>query len=203
MASKKILLEVLQDRNRVPPATHRPKREERRRDKSARGVRPVHLPSTQTLGIVLAGVVAIVTAYGIGFWRGHNRAGAPAQLSTTAADLLDLTKDARPPAQPVAGNAGAPKTEEVRWGVQLVSYEPSEKNKKLATDTRTELQKLGLPDPQAWEESASRGGMYFVTVGSFGTKEDQALAALVERVKGMPFGKEKAPFARARIRELQ
>src|SRR5262245_51259766 len=208
MASKKILLEVLTtDRNRMAPAPPRPKKEkeERRREKPARASRPLSLPhpTTQSLLLVLSGVVAVVVSYGLGFWRGRRAESTPPNLSTSvkAPDLLDQVRDE--PVAPKTLAAPAPatetpaKTEAVRYGVQLVSYNRSPRNEELAKRTSDELQKLGLPNVMAWQEGEKSGGGYFLTVGSFASKDDPALAALLERVKEMPFGKEKAPFAGA------
>ncbi|MCI0588463.1 MAG: hypothetical protein L0323_16655 [Planctomycetes bacterium] len=205
MASKKILLEVLTtDRNRVAPAPPRPKKDKEERRREKRASRPISLPhpTTQSLLLVLAGVVVMVVAYGVGFWRGRNAGSTPPDLSTAARvpDLLDRVGDEPVPPKPIAPNPPPAKSPSgLGWVVQLVSYEKSPKNETLALHVKDELTKAGLPHAGAWEV----GGMFVVTVGSFATKDDPALAALLARVKEMPFEREKAPFAGARIRELQ
>lgn len=206
MASKKILLEVLTtDRNRVAPAPPRTKKEkeERRREKPPRSSRPLSLPhpTTQGLLLVLACVVAIVVSYAVGFRVGRSADSTPPDLSTSAkvSDLLGPVPDERPPAPAVGETGSRAPAATSRWVVQLVSYDRSPRNEDLAKRTRDELQKLGLPDVEAFDFR----GKFIVTAGSFPSKEDAALGALLQRVKGMPFGTEKTPFAEARIRELQ
>ena len=204
MASKKILLEVLTaDRSRVAPASPRPKKEKEERRREKRASRPISLPhpSAPSLLLALGCVVAIVAAYGVGFWRGRDAGSTPPELSTSAKapDLLDQVRDERVPPKTIAPNPPAAKSPSgLRWVVQLVSYEKSPKNETLALHVKDELTKAGLPDAGAWEV----GGMFVVTVGSSATKDDPALTALLARVKGMPFEREKAPFAGARILTL-
>ncbi len=204
MASKKILLEVLTtDRNRVAPAPPRPKKEKEERRREKRASRPISLPhpTTQGLLLVLGGVVAIVASFGVGFWRGRNAKSTPPDLSTTAPDLLDQVRDEPLPPRSIAGNAPASESRQASYGVQLVSYEPGERNAERARGVRKELEALGLPNVMAWE-SIQTPKSIFITVGSSPSKDDAALAALLDRVKQMPFGKEKAPFAGATIRTL-
>ena len=205
MASKKILLEVLSaDRQRVasPP---RPRKEERRREKPARSIRPcsIPLPSTRGLLLVLGGVVAIVVSFGVGYWRGNRRAEAAPALQTKAADLWGEADGDPTPSKSIGGNANAGKSAaSPRWGIQLVSYEPGEKNVELARNVKKELAGLGLLDVEAWQTDPPGPRTIFLTVGSFLSKEDPALATLLEKVRTLSLGKEKAPFAGARVREL-
>src|SRR5262245_5777848 len=208
MASKKILLEVLStDRNRVAPPPPRPKKEkeERRREKPARASRPLSLPhpTPQSLLLVLPGVVVMVVAYGVGFWRGRNAASTPPDLSTSvrAPDLLDKVPDESPPPKPVAGEARPAEPRKASYGIQLVSYEPGERNAERARGVKKELETLGLPTVMAGESTQPPLSI-FITVGSFASEDDAALTTLLGRVKGMSFGKEKAPFSGATIRTL-
>ncbi|HKB15185.1 MAG TPA: hypothetical protein VKF62_03925 [Planctomycetota bacterium] len=206
MASKKILLEVLStDRNRVAPPPPRPKKEkeERRRERRASRPFPLPHPSAPTLVLALGCVVAIVAAYGVGFWRGRNAASTPPDLSTSvrAPDLLDKVPDESPPPKPVAGEARPAEPRKASYGIQLVSYEPGERNAERARGVKKELETLGLPNVMAWESTKPPLSI-FITVGSFASEDDAALTTLLGRVKGMSFGKEKAPFSGATIRTL-
>ncbi|MGH7151200.1 MAG: hypothetical protein ACREIU_10895 [Planctomycetota bacterium] len=207
MASKKILLEVLStDRNRMGPAPPRPRKEkeERRREKPPRSSRPLSLPhpTAQSLLLVLAGVVAVVVSYGVGFWRGRAAPSTPPDLSTKAPALLDQVPDEPVPPKSIGGDARPAEPKQVRYGLQLVSYEPGERNAERARGVKKELEALGLPSVMAWQNEPPGPRTVFITVGSFPSKEDAGLEALRERVRTMPFGTEKAPFAGATIRTL-
>jgi hypothetical protein len=206
MASKKILLEVLTaDRNRVGPAPPRPKKEKEERRREKRASRPISLPhpSAPSLLLALGCVVAIVAAYGVGFWRGQDAGSTPPELSTSAKapDLLDQVRDERVPPRPIAPEAAAAEPRKASYGVQVVSYEPGERNAERARGVKKELEALGLPNVMAWE-SIEAPKSIFITVGSSPSKDDPALSALLDRVKRMPFGKEKAPFSGATVRTL-
>ena len=206
MASKKILLEVLTaDRSRVAPASPRPKKEKEERRREKRASRPISLPhpSAPSLLLALGCVVAIVAAYGVGFWRGRDAGSTPPELSTSAKapDLLDRVEDERVPPKPIAPAAAPAEPRKASYGVQLVSYEPGERNAERARGVKKELEALGLPNVMAWESTQPPKSI-FITVGSSPSKDDPALAALLDRVRKMPFEREKAPFAGATIKTL-